>query len=292
MQAECILDIGTLLGEGPLWNCDDQQLWSVDIKGRKLNSFDPTRAKHTAISVAGEPGFIVRAAGGKMIVGMDRGLHVFHGTDELQLLTQIAMPAHNRLNDAVVDPQGRLWCGSMDNGEAASTGAFHCFDGRTVRTVTEAGTCPITNGPAVSADGSLLYTVDTLGRQIWRYRMTEEGDLVDRTCFLTLENRDGAPDGVVCDSAGCLWLALWNGWGVRRYDRAGKLMATVPLPCAQVTKVAFGGDDLRTAYVTTAAIGLDAAARAAQPLAGGLFAFDVDVAGLPAAAVNLAGTGT
>ena len=99
--------------------------------------------------------------------------------------------------------------------------------------------------------------------------------------FLQLDETDGYPDGVVLDSEGCLWVALWDGWGVRRYAPSGELLLHIPLPCARVTKLAFGGPDLRTAYVTTARTGLDDAALARQPLAGALFAFDAPVAGLP-----------
>ena len=70
------------------------------------------------------------------------------------------------------------------------------------------------------------------------------------------------------------------GWGVRRYDPSGRLIATMPMPVANITKIAFGGPDLRTAYATTASKGLSAAQLAAQPLAGALFAFDAGVAGL------------
>jgi xylono-1,5-lactonase len=84
---------------------------------------------------------------------------------------------------------------------------------------------------------------------------------------------------VVLDSEDCLWVALWDGWSVRRYAPDGALLMTVALPCARVTKIAFGGADLRTAYVTTARIGLNAEELAAQPLAGGLFAFESPVAG-------------
>jgi len=105
--------------------------------------------------------------------------------------------------------------------------------------------------------------------------------------FLQLTENDGHPDGVVLDSEDCLWVALWDGWGVRRYAPGGALLMTVALPCSRVTKIAFGGPDLRTVYVTTARVGLDAAALAEQPLAGGLFTFDVPVAGNVLPAVQL-----
>ncbi|MCG6120747.1 MAG: SMP-30/gluconolactonase/LRE family protein, partial [Blastomonas sp.] len=91
----------------------------------------------------------------------------------------------------------------------------------------------------------------------------------------------GYPDGSVIDAEGCLWIALYAGWGVRRYDPSGRLMSTVRFPVANVTKIAFGGADLATAYATTARKGLDSAALEAQPHAGDLFAFDPGVAGLP-----------
>jgi sugar lactone lactonase YvrE len=89
------------------------------------------------------------------------------------------------------------------------------------------------------------------------------------------------------DSAGCVWIALYGGWGVRRYSADGTLLDFVRFPVANVTKIAFGGGDLRTAYATTAAKGLSAAERAAQTHAGDLFAFRVDVPGLPTPPVRI-----
>jgi sugar lactone lactonase YvrE len=93
------------------------------------------------------------------------------------------------------------------------------------------------------------------------------------TIFLTLDESEGSPDGVILDTEDCLWVALWDGWGVRRYAPDGTLLLHVALPCARVTKVALGGPDLATAYVTTARVGLSGEELARQPLAGSLFAF-------------------
>jgi sugar lactone lactonase YvrE len=85
-----------------------------------------------------------------------------------------------------------------------------------------------------------------------------------------------------------VWVALWSGWGVRRYSPAGELLTTVRVRCANVTKIAFGGEDGCTAFATTAWKGLSAAERAAQPLAGDLFRFRTDVPGLPCREARLA----
>jgi sugar lactone lactonase YvrE len=109
--------------------------------------------------------------------------------------------------------------------------------------------------------------------------------------FVMIEDGGGYPDGPVVDAEGCLWTGLYAGWSVRRYDTAGKLIKTVRLPTANVTKMCFGGPDLATAYATTAWKGLDDAARAAQPEAGNLFAFDPGVAGLPVTPARITGLG-
>jgi sugar lactone lactonase YvrE len=98
--------------------------------------------------------------------------------------------------------------------------------------------------------------------------------LSGKRLYLKFDARHGWPDGSTLDAEGCLWVAFFGGWCVRQYSPDGLLLQEVRLPCANVTKVAFGGPDLRTAYVTTARKGLDAGALAAQPLAGSLFAFD------------------
>lgn len=56
--------------------------------------------------------------------------------------------------------------------------------------------------------------------------------------------------------------------------RTRTLLATVPIPAPRVTSVAFGGAQLNTLYVTTARVGLDAAALAQAPEAGSIFRVD------------------
>ena len=196
------------------------------------------------------------------------------------------MPPHNRTNDATVDGVGRIWFGTMDDAEQHATGQLYCMDKTGLHAMGQDAV--VTNGPAVTADGQWLYHVDSGSRQIWRLGLGEEPTIYSRELFLQLSEADGYPDGVVLDSEGCLWVALWDGWAVRRYAPGGSLLCQIDFPCARVTKIAFGGPDLRTAYVTTARTGLVDAALAAQPLAGALFAFDAPVAGLPLPEAQLA----
>jgi sugar lactone lactonase YvrE len=79
---------------------------------------------------------------------------------------------------------------------------------------------------------------------------------------------------------------VFGGWGLQRYSPRGELLQTIRLPCSRVTKAAFAGDDLKTLYITTAHVALDAEQRQQQPLAGGLFRVRVDVPGLPQGIVS------
>ena len=140
----------------------------------------------------------------------------------------------------------------------------------------------------ITDDAQTRYHVDSAERIIWRYRIGPGPALEAGEVFIRLGEDEGHPDGVVLDSDGCLWVALWDGWAVRQYSPDGQLLQHVPISCARVTNVAFGGPELRTVFVTSARIGLGDAELAEQPLAGSLFSFEVDIAGRPCPLVQLA----
>jgi len=275
-----VLAVGAMLGEGPVWIGD--AVWFVDIKGHKVHRFDPATRAHKAFEAPDQVGWVLPAEGGGMIAGLRTGLHLFDPATGLFSPLYDPEPQYpgNRLNDATTDVHGRLWFGSMDDRESEKTGyLYRCADGL----CSDTGLAPvaITNGPALNAEATVLYHTDTLGRTIYRVPVRDDGSLGVPAPFVTIEDGAGYPDGPVVDVEGCLWTGLYAGWSVRRYDQAGKLIKSVRLPTANVTKMCFGGPDLKTAYVTSARKNLDAAALAAQPDAGNLFAFDSEVAGMP-----------
>jgi D-xylonolactonase len=278
------LGMGAMLGEGPVWVGRENALWFVDIKSLRIHRFDPATESLKSWDAPSQPGWILPERGGGFVVGMQRGIERFDpttGTFDPHVVPEPHLPG-NRLNDATVDARGRILFGSMDDSEGKSTGRLYALD---TDGVTDTGLPPvsITNGPAISPDGRTLYHTDTLGKVIHAVAVNDDGSLGAMRVFATIEEGAGYPDGSVVDSEGCVWTGLYMGWGVRRYAPDGTLLETVRLPASNVTKIAFGGPDLKTAYATTARKGLDAAALAAQPEAGDLFAFDVAVPGLPVA---------
>lgn len=268
------------LGEGPVWVSRDQALWFVDIKRKKIHRLEPVSGSKQSWDAPEQVGFALPIVDGGFIVGLSSGLYRFDPAEGgFTLISQVEpeLP-NNRLNDATVDREGRLWFGTMDNGERDPTGALYRM-GRAGVVHRMGQDCAITNGPAVSADSRILYHVDTLAGVIHALDLDEAGQLSNRRIFVTIDSVDGHPDGVSMDSEDHVWVGLYGGWAARRYAPDGRLVETVRFPVANITKVAFGGTEMKTAFATTARHGLDEAAREAQPLAGALFSFAVNVSG-------------
>lgn len=285
-EVRSVWELEAVLGEGPVWS--DGALWFVDIKRKKIHRYDPSTEAKQSWDCPEEIGFLLPEASGAFVAGLESGLYKFdHANGSLRLLAEVEreLPG-NRLNDAVIDDAGRLWFGSMDNGEAEATGRFYSYHRGELR---DSGlpTIPITNGPALSADGSTLYWVNTLGRTIHASELLGDGSVGGSRLFATIQEDDGFPDGPTVDSEGCVWISLFFGWEARRYSPGGELIDRVRFPVSNITKVAFGGPDLRTVYATTARHGLKPEALTNQPLAGALFEFHTDVPGLPSPRAKL-----
>ena len=281
MNPRSVWHLGAELGEGPVWIERERALWFVDIKAQKIHRFDPADGSKRSWDSPEPVGFIFPAQSGGFVAGLQSGLFRFDensGGFDLVVEVEPDQP-DNRLNDGVVDPSGRLWFGTMDNGERARTGAFYCFhDGQLSPTGIDG--IAITNGPAASPDGRLLYMVDTLKGTIDCAEIRDGGTLGERRPFVHIPPAEGHPDGPTIDSEGCVWIALYSGWEARRYSPQGELLDRIRFPVANITKIAFGGDDLRLAYATTARLHLDDAEIARQPGIGDLFEFRVDVPGV------------
>ena len=286
MQPECLWPLKAELGEGPVWCPREQVLWFTDIKQRRLHRFDPVSGTGRSFIAPDQPGFALPAHGGGLIVGMPGGLHHFDPQQRtFKRLVQVETDRPgNRLNDACVDSLGRLWFGSMDDAEEQPSGALYCWSGKAAPARCD-DHMVITNGPALSPYGRTLYHTDTLQGLVYAFDLEGDGQLRRKRVLIRIEPEAGYPDGTTVDADGCLWIALWGGWGVRRYSPQGELLDFLRFPCANVTKLAFGGSDLRTVYATSARKGLSPAQRMEQAQAGALFAFRSDTPGQPATAV-------
>jgi len=273
--------LGAQLGEGPVWVERDQALWFTDIKRRQIHRYCPVTDAGRTWDAPGQCGFVLPAAGGGFVAGLKEGLHRFdpeQGSFAPIIDPEPERPG-NRLNDATVDRHGRLWFGTMDDGEREVTGAIYRLheDGRCLPMTDPSA---ITNGPAVSPDGRTLYHVDTLEGLVFACDLSKAGALTGQRLFARIQPGEGYPDGPTVDAEGCVWIGLYQGWEARRYSPAGELLESVRFPVANITKLAFGGEDLKTVFATTAAQKLSEDELAQQPEAGDLFMFRADVPGV------------
>lgn len=287
-EPKSVWNLAAELGEGPVWVERDKALWFVDIKRQNIHRYDPADGSKRSWDAPEQVGFILPAEGGGFLAGLQSGLYGFDQTSGgFDLIAEVEQDKPtNRLNDGVVDPEGRVWFGTMDNGEKDKSGAFYCFArGRLLRTAIDG--IAITNGPAVSPDGRILYFVDTLKGTIEAADILGDGQLGERRPFARIDPKDGHPDGPTIDGEGCVWISLYAGWEAWRYSPEGELLERVRFPVANITKIAFGGDDLRTVYATTARQLLSPDVIAQQPQIGDLFQFRSDVPGVPCPLVRL-----
>ena len=179
-----------------------------------------------------------------------------------------------RFNDGGCSPAGTLYAGTMAYDTAPGRGSLFRV-GADLATTTVLDDVTISNGIAWSPDGALAYYVDSVTGRIDVFD-DEDDRLVRRRPFVTVEG--GGPDGLTVDAEGGVWVALWGGSAVHRYDAAGTLSAVIEVPAAQVSACTFGGDDLGTLYVTTSRENLP---DHEDPQAGSLFAVRPGVTGLP-----------
>jgi D-xylonolactonase len=275
----CVWPLACELGEGPVWW--QGALWFTDIKQKTVHCFDPENGQGRSWRAPSQVGFLAPLENGHFIAGAKTGLYDFDpasGGFVLIRTVELDRPS-NRLNDGAVDRKGQLWFGSMDDDEGKPNGMLYRFCRGSLAPM-DSGYV-ITNGPAFSPDGAILYHTDTLEKRIYAFDLREDGSLANKRLFVTIEEGAGYPDGPTVDSEGCLWTGLFGGWAARRYAPDGALLESVSFPVANVTKLAFGGADLTTVYATSARKGLDADALATQPLAGGLFRFQANVPGQP-----------
>jgi sugar lactone lactonase YvrE len=284
-----LLDAGSKLGEGVLWDADRSVVWFVDIKQHRLWHYDPATGSNAIAEAPEQIGWALPAEGGLLLCGLKDGLHTFDPATQAftKLMNVPGEPAGNRLNDACTDPWGRVWFGSMDDAEAVASGRFYVFDRGEIRAAGPSG-ISITNGPAVSGSGDRIYFTDTLGQKIMVAELTRGGTGEARPFTDTgAMFPEAYPDGPIVDAEDHVWTGLYLGARVARYSPDGKLVATVTMPARDITKMALGGPDLKTAYVTTATKNMDEAAFREFPAAGHLLSFESPVAGVAPARVKL-----
>ena len=275
------LDERDLLGEGPHWDAERGELLRVDIRRGLLQRWRPEDGATWTTAVEGELGAVVPRRGGGLLLAVDRTLVLEDADGARRTVATADEPDDNRFNDCRADAAGRLWAGTMSRSRHTATAALYRLEPDGALDVAIAGTT-ISNGIGWSADGERMFFVDSTTQRIDVLDFdVATGAVANRRRFAAIDPADGLPDGLAVDAEDGVWICLFGGAAVRRYDAAGRLDAVVELPVTNPTCPAFGGPELATLYVTSARHRLTRDQLAAEPLAGALLAFEPGVRGLP-----------
>jgi sugar lactone lactonase YvrE/DNA-binding IclR family transcriptional regulator len=277
----------TLLGKTPRWRPEDGGLFVADILGPSILAVSQSGAEALVVARPDMGVLCGWTADGGMVVADSNGVAVMDrpGAPHRQLAAMPDGLRGSRLNDAAIDPAGRVWFTSMNVAARPGEGGIFRVDGDHVVSVVENLSVP--SGLAWSLDGREIYIAEASRRVAYRAPFDiETGRIGDLVRFIQIAEVEGTPDGLAVDMDGFIWIALWDGWSVARYDRAGNREQTVVLPVPRPTDLCFGGNDSRTLFVTTARVRLSPRILSEAPISGEVIAIRVPVGGLsPTSAV-------
>ena len=255
MRIEVLVDVKTTLGEGPLWDVEEQRLYWIDSFDGRVFRCTADGREVRAWDVPQKIGSLCLRAGGGAVVSLQRGWHFLDlRSGEVELIHDPEPDRpNNRINDGKVDRRGRFVAGSMDTLEEGPNGALYRLDPDLEVTKLE-GEIIVSNGPCWSPDGRIFYFTDTWSGAISAYDYDEEtGGIANKRTFATMTFEGGAFDGATVDAEGCLWSAIVYAGKLVRYAPDGTIDRVIEMPIKKVTSVNFGGPDLDILYVTSMA---------------------------------------
>ncbi|WP_323013024.1 SMP-30/gluconolactonase/LRE family protein [Devosia sp.] len=283
-----VVPAGDRCGEAALWNDAERAVYWTDINRFLAHRYDPqTRATRSwsfdapvvALSLTSDPGLL--------LVALGSGLILFSPRDGSRRAFGPPLDGFPRLrlNDGRTDPTGHFWVGSMRsnvgiNGEplpaGGTEGVLYRVDsgGRYTQFRDKIG---VSNTLVWSPDRSTFYFADTLANIIWAHDFDEATATIGPPRAFFEGFSRGYPDGSTIDREGYVWNCRWGGGCSVRIAPDGRLDRVIDMPVTNPTTATFGGDDLKTLYITSGENG----APETERIAGSLFAIDTDVAGLP-----------
>ena len=270
-KVELITDAKCIVGEGPLWDGENQSLYMVDIHGKRLRKIQWDSFQITDMILPQQTGFVVKGDDGALYAGAEDGIYRIDHNGGFSLFSKPIFLKGERFNDGKVGADGRLYAGTYSRDYSAAFYRME-YDGTLIELFDKVGN---SNGLDWSPDGKILYYNDTPTKRTDCFRFCE-GELQDRTCMITYSC--GNPDGMTVDTDGNIWTALWGeGSVVCVNPKSGAVIDKITLPVSQPSSCAFAGSDRKTLVITTAAHGVSLRD---EPLAGSLFAVRMDVPGL------------
>ncbi len=271
------------LGEGAIWDYDTKKLYWVDIEGKSLNVFDPVTSQNKSFPTASHIGTVVPKNKDEVLIALVDGIYTLNlNTGDTALFVDMNTNLINsRLNDGKCDPEGRLWVGSMNwQQEKGKAKLFTIENDSSITTKIDSVT--ISNGIVWTKDKKTMYYIDTPTSQIKAYDYDNTtGNISNQRVAVKISEDLGFPDGMTIDEEDMVWVGMWNGNAVLRFNpKTGELLQKIDVPAHNVTSCAFGGDNLEILYITTAKLDMTDEELEKYPLAGSVFKVNPGVKGV------------
>lgn len=282
-MAQLEYEIPSLLGEGAFWNYKSQELYWIDIDGKKLHIYKPETKTNRSFPTPSRIGTVVPRTDTTAVIALEDGIYIINTENgNIELLSDIEKEmTYNRFNDGKCDPNGDLWVGSMHLEQMAPMGSVYKIS-ETGETTEMIDSVTISNGIVWTKDATTMYYIDTPTQNIQVFDFDETtSTLSNERTAVRISEAIGFPDGMAIDEEDMLWVGLWNGNAVGRFDpNTGELISKIEVPAHNVTSCAFGGKNLDKLYITTASVDMTEEEKTNYPLAGSLFVADPGVKGV------------
>lgn len=284
-KPECLFEIPAIVGECPTWCERKQVLYWVDILGMKLHCFDfNANQNHTHVFTDMITAIALCEDENKLLLCLQKDILLYdlNSRNSVSLISIETDLPDNRFNDAKCDPAGRFWAGTMnrDKWDHPDGALYCCYSGTQYDKAESAITCA--NGMGWSPDNRTMYFTDSFRYTVFAYDYDlTTGQLNNKRAFCILDPNGGTfSDGLTVDAEGHVWCAHMGPGQVVRYNPEGKLVSQIQLPVSRCTSCTFGGPEMKTLFMTTAAHTLTPDQLKIEPLAGSLFAIETNIAGL------------
>ena len=282
IEVKPLFDIVVEHGEGPIWDPLDQKLYYVDLLQGKFIKSDITSKSIEVYSVGQPLGFLaLRENHEGLVMGVRDGFGFF---DEKSSKFELIEPSPEqknsevRFNDGAVDPEGRMFGGTMEwNGKENMGKLFRLNTDHTWNSLEK--NIHITNGMGWNPEKDTFFMIDTFRHAVYAYDYDRySGNIVNKRVHIQFSQFE-FPDGMTIDSKGGFWIAMWEGSKIVHFCKNGKQVNEIRMPVLHPTSCCFGGAEMNILFITTSRLSLNSEQLKNYPLAGRTFMVKTNITG-------------
>ncbi len=278
-KPKCEWKTKLFLGEGVLWVKSMNAVFFVDIKKKKILSYNLKTKSKNIFKLNKEIGFLSHIKKNIFILGLKSELRVVDIKKKI-IISSIGVELNktrNRINDGKIDPKGRLWFGTMDSLEKESSGSLYCLDhSNKLHKVDSKYYTP--NGPAF-LDENTFYHTDSKKKIIYKIKINKKLKIINKKKFVKFSKKEGSPDGMTTDSKNNLWVCHYRGACISIYNLRGRRIHQIKIPAKNITNCIFGGLKNNQLFISTARKGMTSKDLKKYPLSGSLFSLKTNILG-------------